>query len=103
MNKLDRPKSPFDFATGGNAQRLVLLTPRCGAETRVTRVDEDGTCHYLIELETPAACDVNHEQRLRRRAQLLRLTIDNHRLLQIFRNVKAFFLKQAATLQAATL
>ena len=40
----------------GGTPRAVFVRPTCGPETRVVRVDEDGTCLYLIDLETPAAC-----------------------------------------------
>ena len=28
----------------------------CAADTKLVRVDEDGVCNYLMDLETPAAC-----------------------------------------------
>ena len=32
------------------------MRPVCAVETKLVRVDEDGVCSYLMDLETPAAC-----------------------------------------------
>lgn len=40
----------------GDRQRVVIVRPMCASTTRLVRVDEDGVCNYLMDLETPAAC-----------------------------------------------
>ena len=40
----------------GDQQRVAIVRPVCAAETKLVRVDEDGVCSYLMDLETPAAC-----------------------------------------------
>ena len=40
----------------GDRQRVAIVRPVCAAETKLVRVDEDGVCNYLMDLETPAAC-----------------------------------------------
>ena len=39
----------------GDRQRVAIVRPVCAAETKLVRVDEDGVCSYLMDLETPAA------------------------------------------------
>jgi len=40
----------------GDRQRVAIVRPVCAVETKLVRVDEDGVCNYLMDLETPAAC-----------------------------------------------
>ena len=40
----------------GDRQRVAIVRPVCAVETKLVRVDEDGVCSYLMDLETPAAC-----------------------------------------------
>ena len=40
----------------GDRQRVAIVRPVCAVETKLMRVDEDGVCSYLMDLETPAAC-----------------------------------------------
>ena len=40
----------------GDRQRVAIVRSVCAVETKLVRVDEDGVCSYLMDLETPAAC-----------------------------------------------
>jgi len=49
----------------GDRQRVAIVRPVCAVETKLVRVDEDGVCSYLMDLETPAACASASSARVR--------------------------------------
>ena len=60
--ELRAPRALFEFGNGEacweGPARSASVEMRCGAETELLAVDEDGKCRYVFLLRTPYACGV---------------------------------------------